>query len=81
MSKAEGLEKGKNQHGRKRRSRLWFSSLLTFVSVLGASATPAASIASSIDYRYFVAGGTCAAISHGITCPIGELYSPWADEV
>lgn len=25
---------------------------------------------SSIDYRYFVAGGTCAAISHGITTPI-----------
>jgi solute carrier family 25 phosphate transporter 3 len=24
----------------------------------------------SIDYRYFVAGGTCAAISHGITTPI-----------
>jgi hypothetical protein len=23
-----------------------------------------------IDYRYFVAGGTCAAISHGITTPI-----------
>merc|ERR1719221_750723 len=41
------------------------SSGLDFVS-----ATPAASIASSIDYRYFVSGGTCAAISHGITCPI-----------
>jgi len=25
---------------------------------------------SSLDYRYFVAGGTCAAISHGITTPI-----------
>lgn len=24
----------------------------------------------SMDYRYFVAGGTCAAISHGITTPI-----------
>ncbi|GKY91950.1 hypothetical protein MPSEU_000166600 [Mayamaea pseudoterrestris] len=24
----------------------------------------------SLDYRYFVAGGTCAAISHGITTPI-----------
>ena len=23
-----------------------------------------------MDYRYFVAGGTCAAISHGITTPI-----------
>lgn len=73
MSKVGGLEKRKST-GRKRRSRPWFSSVLTFVSVLGASATPAASIASSIDYRYFVAGGTCAAISHGITCPIGEFF-------
>ena len=24
----------------------------------------------SIDHRYFIAGGTCAAISHGITTPI-----------
>ena len=24
----------------------------------------------SFDYRYFVAGGTCAAVSHGITTPI-----------
>ena len=24
----------------------------------------------SMDYRYFIAGGTCAAFSHGITCPI-----------
>ena len=24
----------------------------------------------TMDYRYFVAGGTCAAISHGITTPI-----------
>jgi hypothetical protein len=24
----------------------------------------------SMDYRYFVAGGTCAAFSHGITTPI-----------
>jgi hypothetical protein len=23
-----------------------------------------------LDYRFFVAGGTCAAISHGITTPI-----------
>eukprot|EP00956_Cyclotella_meneghiniana_P042761 scaffold249312_cov72-Cyclotella_meneghiniana.AAC.10 len=35
--------------------------LLSFPSVI---ASP------SIDYRYFVAGGTCAAISHGITTPI-----------
>lgn len=27
-------------------------------------------LATSMDYRYFVAGGTCAAISHGITTPI-----------
>ena len=27
-------------------------------------------VVSSIDYRYFAAGGTCAAISHGITTPI-----------
>ena len=47
-------------------------SLLTYLTLLShvTSATPAASIASSIDYRYFVAGGTCAAISHGITTPI-----------
>jgi len=47
-------------------------SLLTYLALLShvTSATPAASIASSIDYRYFVAGGTCAAISHGITTPI-----------
>ena len=24
----------------------------------------------AMDYRYFVAGGTCAAFSHGITTPI-----------
>jgi len=24
----------------------------------------------SLDYRYFVAGGTCAAFSHGVTTPI-----------
>lgn len=30
----------------------------------------AASALKSLDYRYFVAGGTCAAISHGITTPI-----------
>ena len=26
---------------------------------------------SSIDWRYFLAGGICAACSHGITTPIG----------
>ena len=39
-----------------------------------ATANPAASAAISalktMDYRYFVAGGTCAAFSHGITTPI-----------
>ncbi|KAL7550245.1 hypothetical protein ACHAWF_013492 [Thalassiosira exigua] len=47
-------------------------SLLSFLSILShvTSATPAASLASGIDYRYFVAGGSCAAISHGITTPI-----------
>ncbi|GAX12686.1 hypothetical protein FisN_15Hh162 [Fistulifera solaris] len=29
--------------------------------------------ATSMDYRYFVAGGTCAAISHGITTPIDVI--------
>jgi len=27
---------------------------------------------SSIDWRYFLAGGICAATSHGITTPIGK---------
>lgn len=29
--------------------------------------------AQSMDYRYFVAGGTCAAISHGITTPLDVI--------
>jgi solute carrier family 25 phosphate transporter 3 len=59
------------RNGRHRPAPL-LRSLLTFFSFLShvTSATPAASIASSIDFRYFVAGGSCAAISHGITCPI-----------
>jgi len=46
--------------------------LLTFLSIVShvTTAKSLVSVASSIDYRYFVAGGTCAAISHGITCPI-----------
>lgn len=36
-------------------------------SAAGASALKALR---EIDYRFFVAGGTCAAISHGITTPI-----------
>lgn len=39
-----------------------------------ATSNPAAKAAISalknMDYRYFVAGGTCAAFSHGITTPI-----------
>ena len=27
----------------------------------------------NIDFRYFVAGGTCAAFSHGITTPIDVI--------
>jgi len=42
--------------------------------VMFAEANSAASAAigalKNIDYRYFVAGGTCAAFSHGITTPI-----------
>ena len=43
-------------------------------NVVEATVNPAASAAISalknMDYRYFVAGGTCAAFSHGITTPI-----------
>jgi solute carrier family 25 (mitochondrial phosphate transporter), member 3 len=35
-----------------------------------ALATSPVDILKSLDYRYFVAGGTCAAISHGITTPV-----------
>lgn len=34
------------------------------------AASSATSALKSLDYRYFVAGGTCAAISHGLTTPI-----------
>jgi Mitochondrial carrier protein len=52
-----------------------FAALLT---VLGNARVGSASSAGAsalhalraIDYRFFVAGGTCAAISHGITTPI-----------
>ena len=44
-------------------------SLLTFLSIIS-HVTAAGGLASSIDYRYCVAGRSCAAISHGITCPI-----------
>ena len=35
-----------------------------------ASAAAAAAKSSGIDYRFFIAGGVCAATSHGITTPI-----------
>jgi len=41
--------------------------LLTFFALLSQNVSASAS---SIDYRYFLAGGTSAAISHGITTPI-----------
>lgn len=33
-------------------------------------ATGALAALKALDLRYFVAGGTCAAFSHGVTCPI-----------
>lgn len=38
-----------------------------------AAANSALKALKSLDYRYFVAGGTCAAISHGITTPIDVI--------
>jgi hypothetical protein len=35
-----------------------------------AAASSALNVLKNLDDRYFVAGGTCAAISHGITTPI-----------
>ncbi|KAL9179266.1 hypothetical protein ACHAXT_008556 [Thalassiosira profunda] len=54
------------------RSHPLLGTLLPLLSLIShaSSVNPAASLASSIDYRYFVAGGSCAAISHGITTPI-----------
>lgn len=42
------------------------------LGVVDSSSTASSTLSAlkSIDYRYFVAGGTCAAISHGITTPI-----------
>jgi solute carrier family 25 (mitochondrial phosphate transporter), member 3 len=39
----------------------------------GGAAQSALLALKSLDYRYFVAGGTCAAISHGITTPIDVI--------
>lgn len=36
----------------------------------GAAANAAAGGLKALDYRFFVAGGVCAATSHGITTPI-----------
>jgi hypothetical protein len=57
-----------------------FSTLLLNALVLAGNPTsiaasgPASAAANAglkaIDYRYFVAGGVCAATSHGITTPI-----------
>ena len=43
------------------------SALLTLLALVSHGVTPTTA---SVDYRYFVAGGTSAAISHGITTPI-----------
>jgi hypothetical protein len=55
-------------------SCLHIALLLPIGPVDGSAATPSAQLwlssLKSMDYRYFVAGGTCAAISHGITTPI-----------
>jgi len=40
------------------------------VASAGGAANAAANALRSVDYRYFVAGGVCAATSHGITTPI-----------
>lgn len=55
-----------------------FRIVTPLLAVLGTSQVCQASSAGAaamkalreIDYRFFVAGGTCAAISHGITTPI-----------
>jgi solute carrier family 25 phosphate transporter 3 len=48
--------------------------LLPFGGVVNASAgCSALSAFKTLDYRYFVAGGTCAAISHGVTTPIDVI--------
>jgi len=52
-------------------ARGWVRLLLAIAAVASpASAASAAGAAGVIDPRFFIAGGTCAAISHGITTPI-----------
>ena len=68
-----GGSKKKSTHATMKR----LSTILLSVAVLrgpsslcrASSASPLAAL-KDVDYRYFVAGGTCAAISHGITTPI-----------
>ena len=56
----------------------YISEIATVVALVGNACGGSASSAGAtalkalqdIDYRFFVAGGTCAAISHGITTPI-----------
>jgi solute carrier family 25 (mitochondrial phosphate transporter), member 3 len=51
-----------------------FSTNTFHIGIVESSATNSAlSVLKSLDYRYFVAGGTCAAISHGITTPIDVI--------
>ena len=53
------------------RSYLTAAALILQADVSSSEATTGAlSALKSLDYRYFVAGGTCAAFSHGITTPI-----------
>lgn len=49
------------------------SCLPSCVVASAAAAASKGSIWGALDYRYFVAGGTCAAISHGITTPIDVI--------
>jgi hypothetical protein len=42
-------------------------------SAAGIGADKAAGVVSSLDFRFFIAGGVCAAISHGITTPLDVI--------
>ena len=53
------------------RSCLPIALVIPFSNTLAETpATGALTALKSLDLRYFVAGGTCAAFSHGVTCPI-----------